>query len=171
MTYVKCAICKKEKEMKDLKLDKSKNIMVCNDCYSSIQNQINTGMNKSQVFEDDFDDFSKSKNSNSGFFSKIKSFFSSPKTKKKINDNPITLGEDISAKRTGPIFTKDEPVIKKPKVQKKEKVKYLCNKCLYKFSLRQNTRIRLCPMCGSKEIEPILDMDANSILKDVDNMR
>lgn len=171
MTYVKCGMCKKEYPMKDLKLDKSQNFMLCSNCYSSVQSKINEGMSKSKSY-DDYDDFDEPKEKKQSIFSKITGFFSGGKKKEEPKNNPIKMGEDINVKRNGPIITKDEPMLKRAKsVPTEEKIKYLCNKCFYKFQLKQNTRIKLCPMCGSKEIEQIKDMDADSILRSVDEMR
>jgi len=194
MTSIKCAICKKEYPMRELKLDKSQNFLVCNGCYNKMQSSMKDGnkqsnqnsqktafnMNsapKEQAKKINFSESNYGDNYNTkpkngpGLFSKIKSFFSSSKNDDyyDLKEKSMKINDDIDAvKRKGPLIVKEEPIYKKNKTAVREdKVKYQCNKCRQKFKLKNNTRIKTCPLCGSKEIERYRELDADTLLSSI----
>lgn len=160
MTHVKCAKCKEELPMSELKLDKSGNFLVCSECYDAMQSQINSPR-------------SEHKNS-PGFFSRLGSLFAKKKERKyddeildltKTNNKGIQVNEDITGQRKI-IIAKDEPLVKRnDKVKKEEKQRYICNKCNYKFKLSRDTRIKSCIYCGNRDISEYKELDADSILR------
>jgi len=67
------------------------------------------------------------------------------------------VGEDRDIKETGEAPA-EAPIILKPIEEKKVealksiKIKYICDKCHYTFSRKEDFAIRLCPMCGKEAI-------------------
>jgi len=157
MTYVRCARCKKEMPMDDLRMDRSGNYLVCPECYAQMQSEINAEIPA---------DIKKKTHKKDGMFSKLFSFFLKKNEKKPVFEI-VSENPDDDSEETKPIVVKDQPLPEKEK-KKPEKIKFICNRCKYKFKLKEDTRINHCLMCGSKDIEPYQELDANTILNSVD---
>jgi len=158
MTYVRCARCKKEMPMDDLRMDRSGNYLVCPDCYAQMQSEINAEIPK------DIKTTNKKKDS---MFNRLFSFFKKNKEEKPVFEIVSENPEDDEETTTKPIVVKEQQLPKKEK-KREEKIKFICNRCKYKFKLKENTRINHCLMCGSKDIEPYQELDANTILNSVE---
>lgn len=48
----------------------------------------------------------------------------------------------------------------------KEKDKYVCNSCKYKFSVGKGKKNIMCPYCGKKNVSPASKLSADNILKE-----